>query len=405
MSRRNTCAPERQLALALVATRARREANRPAIAELASRIDFPTLEQQLRAQGMLSLIGWRLLKLTEHTPDDFVERVRDYDRQAQRQGVDQQLLTVRLTAGLSDAGIRALPLKGPLLSERIHGELGARVSADIDLLVEDADLVAAIDVLSTLGYRRAPRAMPPHLSRPDLHECLRSTVGLPEVELHWRVSYYEEQSFSTGMLRRSSPGPDGCLFPTAPDELIALLLFYARDGMVGLRLLADLTGWWDRVGDTLTPGEIDELAHEHPAIVSAVATAALAAKRLGGLPAEDIFGPETLSRASHPAIRLSNWCVRGRKSQIAANLLMVDYLLCPRSQRGTLVTRHLWREEGALCGEWAETAVTRGTLMRVRILHMARVFGRCLIALWQLRRGGEWAPVPADLRAGGKDEE
>jgi hypothetical protein len=405
MSHPTSSTSEQRLALALVGTRVRREANHSTIAELASRTDFRTLETLLRTQGILSLVGQRLLALTDRAPDGFVERVRDYDRQAQRQGIDQQLLTVRLTTALSEAGIRALPLKGPLLGERIHGELGARVSADIDLLVEDADLVAAIDVLSTLGYRHAPRAIPPHLSRPDLHECLRSTVGLPEIELHWRVSYYEEQGFSAGMLRRSSPGPDGCLFPMVPDELIALLLFYARDGMVGLRLLADLTSWWDRFGGMLTPGEMDELAREHTSIICAVATAALTAERLGGLPAQDLFEPEILSRASRPAIRLSNWCTRGRKSQIAANLLMVDYLLCPRNQRGTLVTRHLWREEGALCGEWAETAVTRSALMRARILHIARVSGRCLIALWQLRRGGEWAPVPVSLHPGGKDEE
>jgi hypothetical protein len=400
MSHTTSCTPEQRLALALVGTRARREANRSTIVELASRADFRTLEALLRAQGMLALIGQRLLELTDRAPDDFAERVRDCNRQAQRRGVDQQLLTIRLTAALADAGIRALPLKGPLLGERIHDDPGARVSADIDLLVADADLVAAIDVLSTLGYMRAPRAGPPHMSRPDLHECLRSTVGLPEVELHWRVHWYEEH-FSAAMLRRSLPGSDGCLFPTAPDELIALLLFYARDGMAGLRLLADVTGWWDRFGETLIPGEIDQLAHEHPAIISAVATAALTAQDLGGLPAEDLFDSATLSKASPSAMRLSNWPKRGRKSQIAANVALIDYLLSPRGQRRALFTRHLWRGEAALCGEWSETTPTHGALMRARILNLARVSGRCVIALGQLRRGREWAPAPAGLNAGG----
>ena len=400
MSHTTSCTPEQRLALALVGTRARREANRSTIVELASRADFRTLEALLRAQGMLALIGQRLLELTDRAPDDFAERVRDCNRQAQRRGVDQQLLTIRLTAALADAGIRALPLKGPLLGERIHDDPGARVSADIDLLVADADLVAAIDVLSTLGYMRAPRAGPPHMSRPDLHECLRSTVGLPEVELHWRVHWYEKH-FSAAMLRRSLPGSDGCLFPTAPDELIALLLFYARDGMAGLRLLADVTGWWDRFGETLIPGEIDQLAHEHPAIISAVATAALTAQDLGGLPAEDLFDSATLSKASPSAMRLSNWPKRGRKSQIAANVALIDYLLSPRGQRRALFTRHLWRGEAALCGEWSDTTLTHCALMRARILNLARVSGRCVIALWQLRRGREWAPAPAGLNAGG----
>ena len=400
MNTRGLMVPENALALALVATRTRREANRSAIVELASRADFRALEALLRTQGMLSLIGQRLLELADRAPDDFIERVRDYDRQAQRQGVEQQLLTIRLTAALADAGIRALPLKGPLLGERIHDDPGARVSADIDLLVASDELVAAIEVLSTLGYERPPRALPPHLSRPDLHECLRSTVGLPEVELHWRLHWYEEH-FSAAMLRRSLPGPDGCLQPAAPDELIALLLFYARDGMAGLRLLADVTAWWDHFGDTLMPGEVDQHAREHPAIVSALATAALTAQDLGGLPAEDLFDSATLSKASPSAMRLSNWPLRGRKSQIAANLALIDYLLSPRGQRRALLTRHLWRDEAALYGEWSDTALTRGTLMRLRFLHLARVSGRCVIALWQLRRGREWAPAPAGLNAGG----
>jgi hypothetical protein len=402
MDARDLAAPENALALALAATHARRETNRSTISELISQADFRNLEAILRKQGTLSLLGQRVLALTERAPDDFVERVHDYDREAQRQGVDQQMLTIRLTAALEEAGIRALPLKGPLLGERIHGELGARVSADIDLLVANADLVAAVDVLSTLGYRRAPRAEPLHLSRPNLHECLRSTIALPEVELHWRVHHYE-QCFSAAMLARAEPGPDGCLRPAAPDELIALLLFYARDGMAGLRLLADLTGWWDHFGDTLIPGEVDKLAREHPAIVPALTTAALTAQLLGGLPVEHLFEPETLSRASYPAMRLSNWPMRGRKSQIAANVALIDYLLSPWSQRRALLTRHLWRDEAALCDEWSDTALTRGALMRARILHMVRVSGRCLIALWQLRRGREWAPVPAGLNAGGAD--
>jgi len=404
MDSRGFEAPEKALALALAATQARREANRSTIAELASRADSRALEVLLRTQGMLSLIGQRLLELTDRAPDDFIERVHDYDRQAQRQGVDQQLITIRLIAALTEAGIRALPLKGPLLGERIHGELGARVSADIDLLVAGDDLVAAIETLSTLGYERAPRAQPPHLLRPDLHECLRSTAGLPEVELHWRVHHYE-QRFSAAMLARAEPGPNGCLRLAAPDELIALLLFYVRDGMAGLRLLADLTGWWDRFGDTLIPGEVDQLTHEHPAIVSALATAALTARELGGLPAEDLFDSATLLRASRSAMRLSNWSLRGRKSQIAANVALIDYLLSPQDQRRTLVTRHLWRDEAALHGEWSDTACTRGMLMRARILHIARLSVRCAIALWQLRRGREWAPVPASLDIGGKDGE
>jgi Uncharacterised nucleotidyltransferase len=403
MSARGLVAPESALALVMAATHARREANGSVIADLASQADFGALEALLRSQGILSLVGQRLLDLTDCVPDAFAVRVQEHRHHAQLQGVGQQMITIRLSAALADAGVKALPLKGPPLGERLHGSLDARVSADIDLLVAADDLVTATDALSKLGYRRAPRAGPIHKSRPDLHECLRSTVGLPEVELHWRVHHYE-QSFSEAMLRRAVPGADGCPRPTTSDDLIALLLFYARDGMVGLRLLADITAWWDRFGDALTPAEVDELAREHPAIIPAVATAALAAEHLGGLPAEDLFASGILSRASQSAIRLSNWCARGRESEVAANLFMVDCLLCPPDRRRALVTRHLWPDETVFGDEWSDTGLSRGALIRARILHLMRVSGRCLIALWQLQREGEWAPVPVGMSSGEKGD-
>jgi hypothetical protein len=393
-------APEEALALALAATRAHREATRATIAELASLVDFYTLRTLLRTQGVLSLLGGRLLELTERIPSDFAKRIHDYDREAQRQGAFQQLLTVRLSSELTEAGIRTLPLKGPLLGEHIHGGLGARASADIDLLVGHEDLSSAVEALAKLDYRRPPRTQM-RSSSPDLHECLRSTSGLPEVELHWRIHHYE-RCFSAAMLARATPSPDGYLQPTAPDELIALLLFYARDGMAGLRLLADLTGWWDRFADRLAPGEVDAVAHEHPAIIPALATAALSAQRLGGLPAEELFSPATLARASRRALRLANWSLRGRSSQIAANISLIDCLLSPRDRRLSLITRHFWRDEAALCGEWSDTALTHVELTRARILHMIRISGRWVIALWQLRRGREWAPVPTCLNGSGR---
>jgi len=396
MAGSDACAPEHRLALALVATRARREATCSVISALASRTDFVALETLLRAQGMLSLVGRRLLELTDSAPDIFVERVHDYDREAQHQCLQQQLITIRLTAALADAGIRALALKGPLLGERIYGDLGARVSADIDLLVSAADLGAAIEVLSRLGYARVPRARLSRLSMPDLHECLRSPANdLPEVELHWRIHWYEED-FSSAMLRRAQPGPDGCLRPAGPDELLALLLFYARDGMAGLRLLADLTGWWDRYGDSLTPGEVDRRAREYPAIVPALATASLTARRLGWLPVEYVFDSATLSRASNPAMRLSNWPLRGKDSQIAANVALIDCLLSPRGQRRSLFRRHLWLDEETPTAEQAGAELPRLATMRARILHLARMTGRCVIAVWQLRSNGEWAPPASD---------
>ena len=108
------------------------------------------LEAFLRVQGMLALIGHRL---EQHRPTSaaFRDHVDRYAEQARRQGMFQQMLTIRLTAALADGGVQALPLKGPFLSERLYRDLGARVSADIDLLVARTDLAHAVEILAGLG--------------------------------------------------------------------------------------------------------------------------------------------------------------------------------------------------------------------------------------------------------------
>jgi len=394
MVRSDSSAPERRLALALVGTQVRRERDRPRIDELTSRANFPALETFLRDQGMLALVGRRLLELTDVAPRSFAERVEEYVSLAQRQGVSQQMVTLRLIAALTDSGVRALALKGPLLGERIYGCIEARVSADIDLLVNPGDLVGATEILEGLGYVRAFGADVFHGTRPDLHEVLHSPDGLPEIELHWRIHWYEKH-FSTEMLQRAVPGLEGCLCPRGADELIGLLLFYARDGFAGIRLLADVTAWWDRFGEALAPGEVDELARTHPDIAGAVVTSALMAERLGGLPARQLFDRATLAKASARAMRLSNWALRGRYGQIMANTSLIDGLLAPRGQRRELLRRRVWPPRETLFWRWPEVA--REAPRRLRPMwvgHLLLDCGRYAIALWRTRGDAEWAPVP-----------
>jgi hypothetical protein len=394
MLRSETSVLERQLALVLVGTHTRRERHRARIDELASQLSFSALEAFLLEYGMLALVGRRLLDVSDAAPESFAKRVEEYSASAQRQGVSQQMLTIRMIAALADAGVRALPLKGPLLGERIYGEPEARVSADIDLLVGASDLAQATELLEDLGYTTAPGADVFRSGRPDLHEVLCGPDGLPGVELHWRI-HWHERHFSAEMLQRAAPGPEGCLCPRGADELIELLLFYARDGFAGIRLLADITAWWDRFGEELAPGEVEELARTHPDIAGAVVTSALVAERLGGLPARELFDRATLPKASGRAMRLSNWALRGRRGQIMANRSLIDWLLTPRGQRRQLLRRRLWPSEETLFWRWPEVA--RAAPRRLRPMwvgHLLLDCGRYTIALLRTRSDGEWAPVP-----------
>jgi len=390
-------APERQLALLLAGTQARRACNRERIEELAARADFHALQEFLLRTPMLPLIGRRLLEVSDAAPEWFAREVERYSGQARRQGVAQALVTTRVIAALTDAGVRVLPLKGPLLAERIYGELEARVSADIDLLVDRADLAPAIEALERLGYR-SPFETDMRQRKPEVHELLRSAAGLPEIELHWRLHWYDER-FGAEMLRRAVPGEDGRLYPTPVYELAALLLAYAREGFAGLRQLADTTTWWDRYGHTLAPGELGELAGTDPAIACPLATSAAIAQRLGGLPADRLLGRALLSKASGVAARLSNWPLRGPQPQVGANVTLIDWFLAGPGQRRALFARHLWLPEEVLrlrCRDEGPRArrLRRGTILRMRVLHLVRICGRYAIALSQIWMRAGWAPAP-----------
>ncbi|HKO04921.1 MAG TPA: nucleotidyltransferase family protein [Candidatus Acidoferrales bacterium] len=71
----------------------------------------------------------------------------------------------RISAGLTAAGLRHWPLKGPGLSERLYADIGVRQVSDLDLLVEPANLARADALLADLGYRRNTAGQIESLSR------------------------------------------------------------------------------------------------------------------------------------------------------------------------------------------------------------------------------------------------
>jgi len=391
-ARRGGPQPAPELALLLSGTAAARAAHGERIRELAAGADFAALEDHLRAQGMLALLGRRLHDTAGvEPPSDFGEHVHAYALAAERHSLYQQMLTIRLIAALQDDGIRALPLKGPLLGERLYGNIATRVSADIDLLVGEPDLARAVALIAGFGYERH-RRVSRRAAPPPLHVRLLHPDGLPKVELHWRVHWYETR-FSADLLARSVPGRDGCLQPQPADELAELLLLYARDGFAGLRLAADLATWWDRYAAVLAPRALAETMLRYPPVAPALATAALLGERLVGLPAHELAPAGALARASRPAMRLANWPLRGKRGQISANVSLIDWALAPTGQWRALARRHLLLSRDDLLADWPDAGSSALRGLWLRAVHPVRVLARYAIAAWTVIRRGAWAPL------------
>ena len=348
---------------------------RDAVRRLASSVDFDRLLDLLAAQGLVSTLGRPLIEDSElELPDRAAQRIRDVRMRARQRGLLHHTLTKRLTDELGKYGVPVVPLKGAVLAEAVYGDIGARQSADIDLLVPLTDLAQAMTVAERQGWRE------PDLLRntglPTLHRVLFHDE-LPPLELHWRVHWYEE-SFADVAMARARMTDTGWLRPQPEDEIAFLLLFLARDGFAGLRQVVDVAAWWAALG---RPGEtargVRAVADSHPKLAPALMAAGRYAERIAGIPRASLNGGAAPSWSGRAAIRLANPWLAGSRAQIKAEMSLADLLLAPRRGFPGFVRRQL------LIPRWGlvrlKPGLEQASRLRIgvaRLAHTARVLAR-----------------------------
>ena len=299
--------------------------------------DESLLLEQLKLLRLTALVGGRALALAG--VDAFPQlavAARVEGRVGRATGAVQLLVQRAVLERLTQAGISAAPFKGPDLARRLYGDLGLRRCADVDVLVESDRLDEAVAVVRTLGYGAGAPADAPWLS--ELHHRLEHPApAMPTVEVHWRAEWFSAHApsggFARAALERSDPAPGGQGRVLKPaDELALLLLVYARDGLVGLRLAVDLAAWWDVYGADVGAAGLREIAETDPPLAAPLAVAALTCQRLVGLPAADLLdlGPARTARG-RLAVRLADPFLDEPPARMTTAL--VDGLL---SSRGTL---------------------------------------------------------------------
>jgi len=96
-----------------------------------------------------------------------------------------------LVRAFEAAGVLALPFKGPALALAAYGEIGARASTDLDVVVTELEIAGARAALIGAGYE-ARHGTSPAQERAVLHSFghvvfVRAGAPAP-VELHWRFA-------------------------------------------------------------------------------------------------------------------------------------------------------------------------------------------------------------------------
>jgi hypothetical protein len=332
---------EEQLIILSAGTAARRLTSGGQIDVLQAQVDWSLVAELLRRNRLLPRLGPRLVEIAEGCTDEFVAAVTQAIEAGRRHGVFLQLITARVTALLTDAGIRCSTLKGPELSEILYGDPGRRPSNDIDLLVATEQLRDAVEVVRTLDYDH-PTDHIENNGLPLLHFALIHLRGaLPMIELHWRIHWYE-QSFARDRLLAPSDELSSTWRPAPIDELTALLLYYARDGFSGLALATDIGAWWDAFGATLQPGALDESIRAYPALDRVLSVAARVAEKIVGLPTDRIVKARPrLGVRGRVATQLTEPYSRSGSAQVYADRGLVDGLLAPSGSLRAFVRRQV----------------------------------------------------------------
>jgi len=383
-------APEEELTRLLVATAAVRSLAAERIAELAASVDHPRLAEHLERQRLVALVCSRLSssEVTE-LPTWLRSAADSITTQNRRRALMLEATLLDAVTRLERESIESVPLKGPWLARDLYGDVGVRPATDVDLLVRGTQLDRARDVLVRAGY--LPPADPLRGGRPLLHYRLYPGGGTgPPIDLHWRVHWYES-AFADELMDRSRRDGRGDRRPDPTLGLAALLLFWVRDGLIGLRYPADIAAWWDRFGADIERVGLQRLGESHPALRRALRVPTLAAASLVGLPADYLWGEQAgLDRREATALRLANWTIRGDPDQVAANRALIDWLVAPPGGGRAFLRRQLFAPAPP-----EPVGVASGPAWRRpvhRLTHPVKLIVRHAFALWSVRCRRTWAP-------------
>jgi hypothetical protein len=170
--------------------------------------------------------------------------------------------------------------------------------------------------------------------------------------------------------------------------MAALLLFYARDGFVDLRLATDIGAWWDAHGAEMRAEDLTRLLCTYPSLQRPLLAAAVSAERGVGLPSALTFeGAPTLDIRGRMAARLAdpNPNPRSRPSQFHATMGLVDGLLMPKGELREFIRRQVLLPRAVL----DERAQKLERTPRSQASHGARTLARIGLAATRLARAPE----------------
>lgn len=176
---------------------------------------WPAFLERAGEHGLAAVIYQAALDAGAEIPADLraaFDRQLAFERLAHAGAMAAMMETLALMRG---RGIECLILKGPPLGRRVYGDASLRPSSDLDLLIAEKDLGAAVAALEGAGFRAESGAAADY-NRAHLHHITLERAGSPPVELHFKAfTGFGVAIPSEPLLARARPEPS----PLGPDLL------------------------------------------------------------------------------------------------------------------------------------------------------------------------------------------
>ncbi len=186
------------------------------------------------------------LRVAQDVPEDIAARTAARARRDALLAMTQTAELVRIGTALTAAGVDWITIKGPALAQLAYGNVGSKVSHDIDLLIDPTVRVAAFAALRDLGYVSVDgqdQAPPGSLDHVLKDSGWRHPERKVAVELHTRL--FINRALVPG-LGLGSPremvafGPDRTLPTLArPEALVYLAVHGASTNWHRIKWIAD----------------------------------------------------------------------------------------------------------------------------------------------------------------------
>jgi hypothetical protein len=178
---------EIELLLACARRRMQQRDNARAAAAIAAGVDWDVVERAAHAHGLAPLLHLHLSGAGVAVPAPAAAALAGRAAKIARRNLQLTATLARVLEAFAAAGIRTLPLKGPLLAQRLYGSIALRRMLDLDLLVAPREFDAAVRILETSGFR-AETPFPPGFE--PLAARLMQDVSLISAETGERIELH-----------------------------------------------------------------------------------------------------------------------------------------------------------------------------------------------------------------------